>query len=88
MNPKLTEEMRAALKRQPGRPVRLEDEETQKVYVIIDDETHKRAMEALRQQEDVAAIQAGIDDMEAERVVPFEEVDARVRNKLGLPPRS
>jgi len=88
MNPKLTEEMRAALKQQPGGPVRVEDEETHEVYVIIDDQTHKRAMEALRQQEDLAAIQGGIDDMEAERVVPFEEVDARIRNKLGLPPRS
>jgi predicted DNA-binding antitoxin AbrB/MazE fold protein len=36
---------------------------------------------------DVAAIQAGIDDMEAGRVVPFEQVDARLRAKLGLPPR-
>jgi predicted transcriptional regulator len=36
---------------------------------------------------DVAAIQAGIDDLEAGRVVPFEQVDARLRAKLGLPPR-
>jgi predicted transcriptional regulator len=36
---------------------------------------------------DLAAIQAGIDDMEAGRVVPFEQVDARLRAKLGLPPR-
>lgn len=38
--------------------------------------------------DDVAAIQAGIDDLEAGRVVPFEEVDARLRAKLGLPPRT
>lgn len=36
---------------------------------------------------DMAAIQAGIDDLEAGRVVPFEQVDARLRAKLGLPPR-
>jgi predicted transcriptional regulator len=88
MNPKITEEMRAALKQRPGQPIRVEDDETQKVYVIIDDQTHKRAMEALRQQEDLAAIQAGIDDMEAGHVVPFEQADARIRNKLGLPPHS
>jgi len=36
----------------------------------------------------VAGIQAGIDDMEAGRVVPFAEVDTRIRKKLGLPARS
>jgi predicted transcriptional regulator len=35
-----------------------------------------------------AAIQAGIDDMEAGRVVAFEKVDPRLRAKLGLPPRA
>ncbi len=44
-------------------------------------------MESLRQQEDLAAIQTGADDMEAGRVVPFDEIDARIRNKLGIPPR-
>ena len=44
--------------------------------------------QALRQQEDLAAIQAGINDMEAGSVVAFEEVDARIRAKLGIPPRS
>lgn len=38
--------------------------------------------------DDVAAIAAGIEDMEAGRVVPFEEVDARIRQKLGLPARA
>lgn len=37
---------------------------------------------------DVPAIQAGIADLEAGRVVPFEQVDARLRAKLGLPPRA
>jgi predicted transcriptional regulator len=87
MNVRLTQELRAAIKQQPGTPVRVEDEETREVYFILDDETHKRAMEALRQQEDLAAIQAGFDDMESGRVVPFEEVDARIRNKLGISPR-
>jgi predicted DNA-binding antitoxin AbrB/MazE fold protein len=32
--------------------------------------------------EDTAAIRAGIDDMEAGRVVAFEDVDARIRAKL------
>lgn len=47
----------------------------QRVWVTTDEGHH------------LAAIQAGIDDLEAGRVVPFEEVDARLRAKLGLPPR-
>ena len=47
----------------------------QRVWVTMDEGEH------------LAAIQAGIDDMEAGRVVPFEDVDARIRAKRGLPPR-
>ena len=44
-------------------------------------------VDALRQQEDIAAIQAGIDDMEAGRVISLEEADAEIRKDLGFPPR-
>lgn len=47
----------------------------QRVWVTMDDEGH------------LAAIQAGVEDMEAGRVVTFEEVDARIRAKLELPQR-
>jgi predicted transcriptional regulator len=87
MTPKLTDDQRRALRSRPEGPVPVEDEQTRKVYVIVDQEVHLKAMEALRDQEDQAAIQAGIDDMEAGRVVPFEEVDARIRQRLGMPPR-
>ena len=50
--------------------------EGQRVWVTMDEGEH------------LAAIKAGIDDMEAGRVVAFEDVDARIRAKLGLPPRS
>lgn len=33
---------------------------------------------------DMAAIQAGLDDLDAGRVVDFDEVDARIRAKLGM----
>ena len=39
------------------------------------------------EHEHLAAIQAGIDDLEAGRVVAFEKVDARICAKLGLPSR-
>ena len=43
------------------------------------------AMRALRVQDrEIAAIQAGIDDMEAGRVRPFEDVDAEIRDDFGF----
>jgi predicted DNA-binding antitoxin AbrB/MazE fold protein len=50
--------------------------EGQRVWVTIDDSKVS------------AAIQAGIDDMEAGRVIAFDEVDRRLRARLGLPPHS
>jgi predicted transcriptional regulator len=88
MTPKLSEEQRQALRDHPSGPILVEDEQTRQRYVLIDQGLHDRAMQALRHQEDLAAIQAGITDMEAGSVVAFEEVDARIRAKLGIPPRS
>jgi predicted transcriptional regulator len=34
------------------------------------------------------AIQQGIDDMNAGRMQPFEEVDAEIRTEFGFPPRT
>ena len=43
------------------------------------------AMRALKSRdEEMAAIQAGIDDMEAGRFRPFEEVDTEIRRRLGF----
>jgi hypothetical protein len=40
-------------------------------------------------QDDLAAVREGIEDIGmSRRVVPFEATDARLRAKLGLPPRS
>ena len=66
----------------------VEDDQTRRLYVLVDHQLHEQAMEALQQKRDLHAIRAGIDDMEAGRVVPFEETDARIRKKLGLPPHS
>jgi predicted transcriptional regulator len=88
MTPKLSADQRQALRDHPGGPIPVEDEQTRQRYVLIDRELHDRAMQALQRQEDLAAIQAGIADMEAGSVVAFEDVDARIRAKLGMPPRS
>jgi len=88
MMPKLSEDQRQALRNYPGGPIPVEDEQTRQRYVLVDRGLHDRAMQALQQQEDLAAIQAGINEMEAGSVVPFDEVDARLRAKLGIPPRA
>jgi predicted transcriptional regulator len=80
MTPKLTPEQRAALEHSGG-PVPVEDEQNHRVYFLVDESTFK----TLQQQEDLAAIRAGIADMEDGRVAPLEEVLARIRTNLGLP---
>ena len=39
MTPKLTDEQRAALAANPGQPLRVEDGETHKVYVVVSEES-------------------------------------------------
>jgi predicted transcriptional regulator len=81
MNPLLTPEQSAALQAHEGE-LRVTDPTTQRVYVLVDDETHSRAMEALRRREDRQAIQAGIEDMEAGRMQPAEEAHRHGREEL------
>lgn len=87
MKTSLSDEQRRALDQEPEGIV-VEDVQTQKIYYLTDADLYQRAMEALRRQEDHDAIQAGIDDMEAGRVVPLEEVDQQIRKELGFKPRT
>ncbi len=51
------------------------------------DEVLRDALRALAERNDeVAAIQAGIEDMEAGRVIPLREADAEIRKRLGFAP--
>ncbi len=86
MKAPLTAEQRQALDQHPD-GIEVEDEQTQKMYVLIEADLYERAMQSLRRQEDLAAIQAGNDDMEAGRVMPLDEADKLIRQKLGFPPR-
>ena len=87
MNAKVTDEIRQAIQVSPN-AVRLEDDQTHRVYVVVDEATHQRAMEALRREEDIAAIQRGMNAAADGRVSTLAEVDARIREKVGLPPRA
>lgn len=84
---KLTDNQREAI-RQHGSPLPIEDDETGKVYVIVDEEFHQRATKSLEEQDARRAIRAGIKDLEAGRVVPFADIDRQLRQKLGLPART
>jgi len=86
MNTKLPEELRQAIQEHPS-GLRLEDQQTHMVYVLLDEETHRRAMRALREQEDLEAIGRGIAAMEAGEGRPLAEADAAMRKELGFPPR-
>ncbi len=87
MTPKLTNELQKAVDDHAGQPIRIEHPVTHKLYVIVDSDMHERAMQALRRQEDLNAIQAGVEAMEAGRTIPLAEADKRIREDLGFPPR-
>ncbi len=84
---KLPAELRQAIQQNPNQ-VRLEDEQTHAVYVIIDEETHRRAMQALQEQEDWESIQRGLKQREQGLGQPLAEVDAEIRKEFGFPPRT
>ncbi|MDB4614172.1 hypothetical protein OAH18_00640 [bacterium] len=66
--------------------VECQGEGTEKVFVIVDVDVMQRMQEALAVT-DHAAIQAGIDDMEAGRMMTLDEADAHIRSECGFPPR-
>lgn len=88
MTAKLSSDQTKAVDAHAGQPIKVEHPETQKVYVIVDNETHERAMQALQEQEDHAAIQQGLKEREQGLGKPLAEVDADIREKFGFPPRT
>lgn len=79
MIPKLSAEQRAALSGHVG-PLPIEDDQTQRVFFLLD----QALLEQLQREADRAAIRDGIADMEAGRLMTLEQLDARIRAKLGL----
>ena len=86
MTTKLPAELRLAIAQNPN-AVRLEDDETHAVYFVVDEETHRRAMRALKEQEDWQSVQRGLRDREQGNELPIAEADAKIREELGFPPR-
>jgi hypothetical protein len=63
------------------------DVTTQQLYVVVDLDVHERAMEALREREDLEAIREGVAQVEAGEGVSIEEArkqtDAELVNRFG-----
>ncbi len=86
----LSDEQRLAILSGNGRPITVRDSQSDARYVLVDAETHQRAMDALQQrhQQDVEAIREGLKDVESGRVLTLEEMDARMFDEFGFPPRT
>ncbi len=84
MTPKLTNEQSEAL-HQAGDEMPILDPSTNKLYVVVEQSVHEQAKAALQRQqkEDLLAIQQGIDDMQAGRVMPLEEAHQEIKSKFA-----
>ncbi len=83
MAPKLTEEMRQALRHQPDTPLEIEDDETRTSYVVIAKETFAQMVdEELRRQ-----LQIGFDQADAGQVSDWDinEVLAEAHRRHAKP---
>ena len=87
MTAKLSDDLQKAVDAHAGQPIKVEHPGTHKVYVIVDSDTHERAMQALREREDRASIARGIEQMEAGEGRPLAEADTAIRKELGFAPR-
>lgn len=88
MAPKLTDEMRQALQSDPDHFLKIEDDQTERVYVLVDEELADRAMRALQRQDDLNAVADGLKQMESGRVIPLDQADQQIREQLGFPKNS
>ena len=84
MTTKLPDELRQPLQQNP-KEVRLVDDQTHAIYFVIDEETHRRAMRALKEQEDNDAIAEDLQQMETGEGRPPHEVDAAMQRDFELP---
>ena len=87
MTAKLSKELSDALKSTGSRELETVDPATGRVYFLVDGQTHREAMQALRRQQDHDAIAEGIAQMEAGGGTPVAEADRQLRERLGFPPR-
>jgi hypothetical protein len=80
----LTKELAAALQATGESELEVVDPETQRTYFLVDGETHRRAMDALRRQQDRDGIAAGLAQMEAGQGKSLDQAFSDMRTRLGF----
>lgn len=85
MTAKLSKELADALEASGASEIEAVDPISGRVYFIVEGETHRQAMEALRQRQDHDAIGEGIAQMEAGPGKPLDEAFEDIRDRLGFP---
>jgi hypothetical protein len=84
MTVQLSKELAAALHACGELQLEVVDPVTSRVYFIVESETHRQAMAALRARQDRDAIAQGLAEMEAGQGVTVEEAFGSIRTRLGL----
>jgi hypothetical protein len=80
MTPKITPEMRSALANQPGQPVEVEDDENQRVYLLVDAERGRALTELwIREQ-----LQLGFDAAARGEIVEFDAASIKAQGRAHL----
>jgi predicted transcriptional regulator len=87
MTAKLTKELADALHATGESELEVVDPDTNRTYIIVESDTHRRAMEALRRQQNRDAIAQGIAEMEAGEGTALDEAFDEIRATLSLRPR-
>ncbi len=80
---KLTDEQRVALQQSPD-GISCEDTTTNRVYVLVEEQVHRRAMHALKQQQDLEAIRRGIAQMEAGGGLLIQDARIQLAQEFGF----
>jgi hypothetical protein len=68
MTPKITPEMREALAQQPGRPVEVQDDQTQRTYLLVDADRGRTLTEQWFREQ----LQVGLDAADRGDVIDFD----------------
>lgn len=82
MIPKLNKELSAALDANGSDSLEVVNPSDNRTYFLVDSETHRQAMEALRRQLDRDAIAEGIAQMEADEGISLENAREQTRQHL------
>ncbi len=85
MTPKLSEELANALHANGPDGLEVIDPATNRVYMIVDGDTYRQAVEALRRQIDRNAIAEGLAQMEAGKGKPAEQAFEEMRERMRFP---